>query len=163
MKIFFLSLVNILLISLVDALLKGNLMAIYSWEKLPWYFKDANLVYSAFIFLIFLISGFLFRKLFKFSRIYWLFLVVWGFFGLESLGYWFWIDSLKINQARAWLPDSSFFSFYPPQAPWLETFFPHLKLLSGGTTVTRNGLLLGILVSVVINISLVAHLFKRSK
>ncbi len=163
MKIFFLSLVNILLVGLVDALLKGNLMAYYGWERLPWYFKDVNFVYPAFIFLVFLASGFLFIKLFKLPKIYWLFLAVWGFFGLESLGYWFWIDSLKINQTRIWLPDSSFFGFYPPEAPWLKTFFPHLRFLSGGETITRGGLLLGTLIALTINLFLSWYFYFKRK
>ncbi len=159
LKIFFISIVNVYFVGLIDAFIKGNLMAYYTWERLPWIFKDANLIYPSLIFLVFLGSGFVFLRLFKLSKIYWLFLVIFGLFGLESLSYWFWIAVLNINQVRSWLPSNSFFAFYPPEAPWLNTFFPHLRFLSGGDSVTRTGLLSGVFLSLIINLILSICLF----
>jgi len=94
---FLFSFVNTVFIGLIDAVIKGNVVAFYqNWAKVPWYFKDQNYLYPGFIFFIFLLSAFAVRKVFNFSRYYFLFLFIWAVGGLESVSYWLWIKILKI-------------------------------------------------------------------
>lgn len=152
--IFIVSLIHIIFIGAIDALIKGNVIAFYNnvWQDVPWYWKDANVIYPASIFIIFgLILAILIMKKTKWGWKYPIMLIIWGLSGLESLSYWFWIVIFNINQKMAWLPDSSFFWWYPPQAAWMNPLV-HLKWLSQGPIVTRQGVLYGVLIGFCINL-----------
>lgn len=153
-SMFLISLGNTLLIGLIDAIIKGNIVASYKdWAKVPWYFKDQNYVYPGLIFVIFLLSALAVRKVFNFSRHYFLFLFIWAVGGLESVSYWLWIKILKIPQGPWWEPGTSVFSWYPKEAPWLDIFF-HLKAVSNAEHVTREAVLTGIVGAIVLNVLL---------
>ena len=161
-KIFFISLIHIILTGLLDALVKGNVVAAYNndWSLVPWFFKDANLLWPFLLLVISVLAGIFIMRKFKFGWKYFIFFFVWGISGLESLSYWFWIWALGIGQTLWWLPDTSFFWWYPKTAPWLNSFI-HLKLLSGWGDVTRRSVLLGTVVSFVLNLVLVFILGKH--
>lgn len=165
--IFIFSFLHILFLGLIDALIKGNIIASYNndWGLVPWFWKDANIIYPASLLIIFGLGlGFLVMRKTKWGWSYLVMLGIWVLGGLESLSYWFWIAILKINQTPWWLPDSSFFWWYPKEAPWLNHLY-HLKLISFGQTlganVTREAVLYGIIITACLN--LILYLFYQSK
>ena len=148
------SFIQVLFIGLIDALIKGNIMAhCHDWSQVPWYFKDENLLYPLFIAALLFLLGFLLAKCCGFGWKYPLLLFVWAAGGLESLSYWFWIAVLPIGQTMWWLPDASFFWWYPRHAPWLNKLF-HLQWLSQTENVNRNGVLFGVLIAFAVNLAL---------
>lgn len=159
---FVLSFIHILLIGMVDALIKGSIIAHYhNWAKVPWYFKDENLFYPSFIAVLLFALGILLAKWCSFGWRYPLLLFVWAAGGLESLSYWFWIAVLPIGQKMWWLPDSSFFWWYPRSAPWLNKLI-HLQWISQAENVSRTGVLIGVLTALAINVTL-AFFWKNAK
>jgi hypothetical protein len=158
---FLFSIGNTVLIGLMDAIIKGNIVASYkNWARVPWYFKDENFIYPGLVFVIFLLSAFAVRKIFNFSRHYFLFLLIWAVGGLESVSYWFWIKILNIPQGPWWEPSASVFSWYPKEAPWLDIFF-HLKALSNAEHVTREAVMIGIVGTIVLNVLLTIVLIAK--
>lgn len=152
------SFLHVIVIGLADALIKGNIIASHNnrWEQVPWYFKDENLIYPALVFLVFgLILGLFVKRKFRWGWSYIAMLVIWTLGGLESLSYWLGIHIFKINQTIWWLPDSSFFWWYPREAPWLNHLY-HLKLISFSQTlnpnVTREAVLYGIIIAACLNV-----------
>ncbi len=140
----FTSFIQIVLTGLLDALIKGNIIAFYNndWSLVPWYFKDANFIYPTAITFVSLLLAIIVYKKFKFSKWYFIFLIIW-----------FWIRTLGIGQIMWWLPDKSFFWWYPKTAPWMNMLF-YLKWLSKGVDVSRGGVFLGTLFSFCANIIL---------
>lgn len=143
-KYFLLPVLFTLLIGAIDAVIKGNVMAHYpDWDSVPWYFKDQYKIYPGFIALLFLGGGYLIAKKLKLNRTKFLVhLIILGASGIESLFYWLSIRLLRIPQPINWIPDGSFFDFYPEVAPWLNVF-PWLNWLTPGPDVTRVGVILG--------------------
>lgn len=160
--IFLISFIHIIILGLIDALIKGNVMAHYDdWSKVPWYFKDENFIYPVIVVgLIFgLTSALIVIKKTHWGPKYLIFLGLWVLGGLESLSYWFWIAVLKINQTMWWLPDKSAIWWYPREAPWLNHYY-NLKLISFGENVTREAVLYGVIIAGALN--LILYLFYRS-
>ena len=156
------SILHVICIGLVDALIKGNIVAHYqNWALVPWYFKDQNIVYPFFVFTLFLVLGIIISRKGKFGLSYLIFIIMWALGGLESLSYWFWITTLDIGQTLWWLPDSSRFWWYPQKAPWLNIFI-HLKWLSQNDDVTRQGLLKGVHIVFVVNTFILIALMYRA-
>ncbi len=148
------SFIHVLFIGMTDALIKGSVIAhCHNWAKVPWYFKDENLLYPTFIATILFSLGFFLARRFAFGWKYLLMLFVWAVGGLESLSYWFWIAVLPIGQEMWWLPDSSFFWWYPPHAPWLNKLL-HLQWLSRSQSVSRHGVLIGAALAIAVNMGL---------
>lgn len=152
---FVISFIQVILIGLIDALIKGNVVSYYNnWSKVPWYLKDENLIYPLLIAALLFLTGFFLTRWCRFGWKYLAHLAIWAAGGLESLGYWFWIALLPIGQNMWWLPDSSLFWWYPRNAPWLNNLM-HLKWISQADNVTREGVLAGVAIAFVINASLV--------
>ncbi len=154
--ILIISIIHTVIIGLADALIKGNIIAFHNnnWEQVPWYFKDENLIYPALIFLIFgLLIGLFIKQRTNWGWTYLVTLGVWILGGLESLSYWFWIAVLRIKQTMWWLPDDSFFWWYPKEAPWLNKFI-HLKLITVNESgnVSREAVIYGIIIAFSLNI-----------
>ena len=156
------SFLHTLIIGFFDALIKGNIVAHYdTWQQVPWYWKDGNFIYPWSIMLIFGLGiGILIMRKSKWGWTYLLMLGVWLFVGLESLAYWLWIVILKINQTMWWLPDDSFFWWYPREAPWLNNLI-HLRWLSDGGNVTRTAVLWGVAIAFCVNLAV--YLYKNSR
>ncbi len=153
---FFVSFVHIVLTGLLDALIKGNVMVYFNndWARAPWYFKDENFIYPCFIGLVSFLAGVWLAKKNNFGWRYFIFWAVWLLGGLESLSYWLFISALGIGQTLWWLPDNSFFWWYPKTAPWLNNFL-HLRWLSGSQSdVSRQAVLLASSVVAFLNLIL---------
>jgi hypothetical protein len=141
---FLISFVQAVFIGLIDAVIKGNVIAHYNsnWSLVPWYFKQQYIIYPLFIALIYFSLGAYIAKKLNFGWKYIFLLFIWALSGVEDISYWLWISVLNINQVLSWLPDTSFFWWYPKTAPWLNSFL-HLKLISGTKTVTREAVFWG--------------------
>ncbi|MBU4332204.1 hypothetical protein KKD19_00350 [Patescibacteria group bacterium] len=158
------SFLHIIFLGAIDALIKGNIVALYNnnWLAVPWYWKDINLVYPMLIIgvLFGLGSGLLVMWKTRWGWKYLVMLGIWAAGGLESLSYWLWIVLAGIKQEMPWLPDDSLFWWYPKEAPWMNKLF-YLKWLGEGENVTREAVLYGVVIAFFIN--LVIYLYKRSR
>jgi len=160
--IFIISFLQTIFISAIDALIKGNIVAHYdTWQQVPWYWKDANFIYPWSIMLIFGLGiGILIMRKSKWGWTYLLMLGIWIGSGLESLAYWLSIVVFKINQTMWWLPDDSFFWWYPREAPWMNTLF-YLRWISKKSDVTREAVLWGVAIAFCINLGI--YVYKKSR
>lgn len=133
-------------ISGLDALIKGNVMARYSWDEMPKFWRNSNLYPLVLFGASFIITALIGLSVFQGieSAIYCIWVITYCASGIESLLYWWWLKPLKIKQPAHWKPGKPAVGWfeYPDKAPWLDPLIIPRFFSKPSAVTTRRGVYL---------------------
>ena len=134
---------TVVAISVLDALIKGNVMARYSWAEMPKFWRNSNLYPLILFGASFSITALIGLSVFHGieSALYIIWVIVCCASGIESLLYWWFLRPLNIKQAAHWKPGAPIAGWfdYPEKAPWLDPLIIPRIFSKPSATTTRRG------------------------
>jgi len=156
------AIIFVVLLGIVDALIKGTIMARKEWNEIDNFWKQSSNLYPNILFICTGIVG----LMYAFARwdewynilVFMLQVLIMGSLGLESLVYWWSLKPLGIKQKSFWkegTPAATWFD-YPDVAPWLNGLFPlnWVKRLLKEGQITREVVFCGCFAGVFLSVTI---------